>query len=399
MNRRGRLGSPRQVSRQREPARENDRRRRAEGHSSQPSWIQRNGVSVTSGATGALALPAALMRAPQATFPTERETSRFLRDVERARAHLRRAFARACGAGVPERGRRETAELFALADICRLGERSTQLLAPVVARQVERCAHARLVGERQCARQRFEHRTRRGGVSPSHPKKKRRVAVRARTIGQSRDELERWPRRRWRRTGRTPRRRVGLRKRPSNEGPRRTRARWARRDARACVVERAHVSRLDGHFGEHQPATEMALGASKDGQRRPYLDRDGHRTKQRHEELDAHRDAVALLDHRSELREKRSVRLVTSHARELRPEREVRLTARGNLREKRRKIRIAREARRTERRRAARLVSCERLPEQRHRLAILRLRQRAEPAGVQLTLARTTPHQHGRRFA
>ena len=193
---------------------------------------------------------------------------------------------------------------------------------------------------------------------------------------------------------------VGLGERPGHERPRRPRARGPGDRLGPRLFERRQVARLHRDLGQHEPPPEVPLGAAQ--HRRapgPTCLATGRAANERHEELDAHGDAVALLDHRRELREERPVRLAAGHARELGAEREVRLAARRDLREQRRQLGVAREARRAERRRAARLVARERLPQERRRLAVLRLGERAQPAGVELALPRAAPKQHGRGLA
>jgi hypothetical protein len=147
-----------------------------------------------------------------------------------------------------------------------------------------------------------------------------------------------------------------------------------------------HAARAHRHVGHHEPAAQVPLGAAKHSERRP--DERGHRSRarQRHEQLHAQRDAMALLDHRGEAREVRPVRLATRDARDLRRERHVRLTAGRHLRERASERRVTREARGRERGRAAGLVGRERRLQERRRLPILGLGDRAHARAVELAV-------------
>ena len=195
----------------------------------------------------------------------------------------------------------------------------------------------------------------------------------------------------------TPRtERVRLAERPRDERPGGARARRAGGRPRLRLFERRHVPRLHRDLGQDEPAPEVPLCAAEHGERRRHVLRDGHGARERHEELDAHRDAVALLDHRCELREERAVGLAPRDARELGAERQVRLAAGRDLGEDRREIRLSRKTCRAQRGGAAGLVSRERLSQQRPRLAILSFCERAQPARVQLALPRAPSDQHSR---
>src|SRR5271155_3253061 len=92
----------------------------------------------------------------------------------------------------------------------------------------------------------------------------------------------------------------------------------------------------------------MALGLSKNRERRRSALCKRASPHERHEELDAHRDAMALFDHGRELREQRAVRLSAGHARKLRAKRQMGLAARGDARELRPKLDVVAKASRAE---------------------------------------------------
>jgi hypothetical protein len=108
---------------------------------------------------------------------------------------------------------------------------------------------------------------------------------------------------------------------------------------------------------------------------------------------------VALLYHRRELRQKRTVRLPSRDARELRPKGKVRLPAGGQLGQERREIGIPRKACGAERRWTARFVARERLAQKRYRLPILGLGERTQTAPVEFSRPASTAKEHGRRLA
>src|ERR1700722_21006859 len=107
---------------------------------------------------------------------------------------------------------------------------------------------------------------------------------------------------------------------------------------------------------------------------------------------------MALLDHRRELSEERSVGFSARHTRQLRAERQVRLSARRDLREEGRELVVTREAGRAQGRRTPRLVTAKSRAQETHGLTILCLGERAQTACVELALARAPLQEHGRRL-
>ena len=250
-----------------------------------------------------LPLEAARMSAPHAALATTRDCERSSA-MSRARSRVLSALSVPAGPrGVPERCRGHSPQLLALAADGRFCEGVAEVVAAAIPREIERGTKARLVSQRQRSNERLEHRTRRCRPGPRHPEEEGRVSVGARPIRQPRDELEGRSSSRRRRGRRAADPGVGLGESPRDERPRRARARRTGHRAILGLFEGREVTRAHGHFGQDEPPTEVSLGPAKDRERGAHVLRDGQGPHERHEELDAHRDAVALFDHRRELRQ------------------------------------------------------------------------------------------------
>ena len=177
-----------------------------------------------------------------------------------------------------------------------------------------------------------------------HPEEERGVAIGARPIGQARDELEGRPRRAGRRGRASRRGGVGLRERPATSDHAARELCGPTVGARARLVERSRVARLDGHLGEHEPAARGAArrrgGRRAPARRAPAIG--GPRTSGTNSSTHIEMRWLSLIIGAS-CGEKRTVGLAARDARELGAERQVRLPARGDLGEQRRRAPASRE--------------------------------------------------------
>lgn len=151
-------------------------------------------------------------------------------------------------------------------------------------------------------------------------------------------------------------------------------------------LDGARVAGLDRNLGEHEPPTQVSLRPAQHGEGRAHLSGERHRPSERHKKLRAHRDAMTLLDHGSELGEQCPVRLASRNSGEFGAKGEMRLAARSNLGKQRREFGILRETRGAQRGGTARLVACQRPPQQRGSLSILRFGERTESTRIELPL-------------
>jgi hypothetical protein len=156
--------------------------------------------------------------------------------------------------------------------------------------------------------------------------------------------------------------------------------------------ERSRIARLCRDLRQNEPAPQMALCASEHGKGRRSAKRERARPRERYEELDAQRDAVALFDHGGERREVAPVRFIAHDTRRLRAESQVRLAARGELRQDRSELRVRREAGGAEGSVSPCFLARECSLEKRSHVTIVGFRDGADAGHVELAPERLAAH-------